>query len=222
MEKERKEHHRRNLPHFQQPGQEYFITTNLKNAIPPKALARYTVSLERIKNDIEKLKTDKSKEKELMLLKKEYYIERNKYMKAFDDMLALDSSSEINLNLPEIRKIMFEAFHYYEGRRIENHAFCVMRNHFHWVMRVFEKDENGKPVYLQDIMKVVKGVSANKINKLDNKTGRIVWQDESFDVTLRNDRHWYNAMLYTINNPVKAGLVKHWWEWEGTWCKYDI
>ena len=222
MKQEKKEHHRRNLPHFQQSGQEYFITTNLKSTVPPKALKRYSVSLERMRNEMDRIKNDKTKKKELEELKYAYHIERNKYLVAYDDMLALDETSEINLNLPENRKIMFDAFRYYEGRRLENYVFCVMRNHFHWVMRVFEKDENGKPVYLQDIMKIIKGVSSNYINIIENKTGRTVWQDENFDVTIRNDRHWYNTVLYTINNPVKAGLVEHWWEWEGTWCGVNI
>ena len=34
---EKKEYYRRELPHFQQPGQSYFVTWNLKDAVPAKA-----------------------------------------------------------------------------------------------------------------------------------------------------------------------------------------
>jgi len=42
----KKESYRHILPHFQQPGQAYFVTWNLKDAVPPKALERYTQQLE--------------------------------------------------------------------------------------------------------------------------------------------------------------------------------
>ena len=219
---EKKEHYRRNLPHFQQPGQEYFITTNLKDAIPPKALRRYTADLEIVRDKIKHLQSDKTKAEQLKALKMEQGLLRKKYIKAYDDLLALNHKSEINLSNAANRQIMFNAFRYYEGRRLENYAFCVMSNHYHWVVRLYEKDENGKPVYLQDILKVVNGFSAYEINKLENKTGRKVWQDENFETTIRDHRHSYYAILYTINNPVKAGLVGHWQDWAGTWCAFDL
>lgn len=218
----KKEQYRRHLPHFQQSGQEYFITARLKNSMPPKALAQRSAILEKLKTDIGLIKSDKTKERELIHLKRAYQVERNNYMTAYDDMLAASCTAEINLNLSANWAIMFEAFRYYEGKRLENYAFCVMSNHFHWVLRLFEEDENKKIVYLQDILKVVKGVSANRINKIENKSGRTVWQDESFDVTIRNYKHLYATMLYTVNNPVKAGLVPDWRDWGGTWCAFDI
>ena len=47
-----KEHYRHILPHYQQPGQAYFMTWCLKNSIPPKALARYTKKLKELKTEI--------------------------------------------------------------------------------------------------------------------------------------------------------------------------
>ena len=38
---EKKEFYRHDLPHFQQPGQAYFITWCLNDAIPAKALLSY-------------------------------------------------------------------------------------------------------------------------------------------------------------------------------------
>lgn len=47
-----KEHYRHNLPHFQQPGQAYFVTWNLKDAVPKKAMGRYKKELELVKLEI--------------------------------------------------------------------------------------------------------------------------------------------------------------------------
>ena len=48
----KKEFYRHRLPHFQQPGQAYFITWSLKDAIPKKALKRYSDQLEIIQSNI--------------------------------------------------------------------------------------------------------------------------------------------------------------------------
>lgn len=217
-----KEQYRRNLPHFHAGGQEFFITSNLKGAISKSSLTQYYDEMQNLSTELKNAKGRKAEEKLIKEIQKEYYVARNKHLSKIDNLLDQNTTSEINLNLPENRKILFEAFRYFEGKRHENYAFCVMRNHFHWVMRLYEQDENGEKLVLQDIMQIIHGVTANKINKLENKTGRTVWQGEAFETTIRNERHWYNAIMYTINNPVKAGLVKKWGEWEGTWCAFDM
>jgi len=51
--------------------------------------------------------------------------------------------------------------------------------------------------------------SAMPRNKIENRKGSL-WQKESFDVTIRNENHLYRTINYTLNNPVKAGLIKNW------------
>ena len=60
---EKKEFHRRHLPHFQQPGQEYFVTWCIKDAVPPRALESYTIQLREISQQIETSKINKADEK---------------------------------------------------------------------------------------------------------------------------------------------------------------
>jgi hypothetical protein len=48
----KKEFYRHALPHFQQSGQAYFITWSLKDAVPKKALKRYTDELEKLRLQI--------------------------------------------------------------------------------------------------------------------------------------------------------------------------
>lgn len=112
----------------------------------------------------------------------------------------------------------------------------------HWILTVFEREsdfpksdnfnfsdlgksesrESGfpnpdisKPVYLQDILHSVKLFTARRINKNENRTGHL-WEEESFETTIRNDKHFVNVVNYTIQNPVSVGIVKDWSVWPGT------
>jgi REP element-mobilizing transposase RayT len=236
---EKKEYYKHLLPHFQQLGQAYFVTWILKDAIPPHALNRYTEKLEWLKAEIERMGKFKGAEvsnlrkiadkirdthatpnPELEALLKEYYSLRKKYIKAYDDLLALQECGLVNLTKPELLQVISEALLFWEGKKIENIAFCIMSNHIHWVFRLKEADENGKPVYLQDIMHSVKRHAANQINKLTGEKGAL-WQKESFDTTIRDMEHEYNAVRYSLNNPVVARLAKDWRGWPGNWCNKD-
>lgn len=81
------------------------------------------------------------------------------------------------------------------------YAAVVMNNHVHVIL---------KPVSdysLSRIMKGIKGVSANKINKIRNTKGQL-WQDESFDRIIREADEFDEKLLYMYNNPIKAGLTE--------------
>ena len=141
----------------------------MSDAIPPKALDRYTKELELLKEKVKQAKKEKVNEYELSLLEWDYNLMRKKYFKALDDVMHLNTKQTVNLNKPENEKIMRNALLFFEGQKIENYAFCIMCNHVHWVLRTFEKDVNGKPVYLQDIMHSIKSFTANEINKVENR-----------------------------------------------------
>jgi REP element-mobilizing transposase RayT len=212
---EKKEFYRHALPHFQQPGQAYFVTWSLKDAIPPKVLDYYTIKLRNLQTQIQILKRNKADESAINLLNMDYNILRKKYLKAFDDLLDLQEKCIVNLSKESNREILHEALTFWEGKRIDNYAYTIMSNHVHWVFKVFDNDDINKSFYLQDILQSVKRFSATEINKNEGLKGSL-WQKECFDTTIRDDVHLYNAINYSINNPVKAGLVKDWKEWKGT------
>lgn len=233
---EKKESYRHALPHFQQPGQAYFVTWCLKDAVPKKALERYTKQLEMLqsqisgfdsgatlgmaifnrrsnKNAIENRVTRKDSEMEN--LRKQYLAERKKYIKAYDDLLDAERNPVVNLSKPENTTIISEALWFWEEKKLLNHAFSTMPNHVHWVFQLLEKDADNKLVYLQDVLGSVKRHTANQINKVAGRTGPL-WQKESFDTTIRDEKHLYYAIEYTLNNPVSAGLVKDRKDWQGS------
>jgi len=212
---EKNEFYRQNLPHFQQPGQDYFVTWCLIDAIPPKALAEYTDQLQLLYAQIQQFKNQKVDDLILDSLKSEFNLTRRNYLKAFDDLLHLQKNSIVNLSKDSNRTILMNSLTYWECKRIGNYAFTIMSNHVHWVFKLFDTDENGNTVYLEDILQYVKRYSATVINKIEGISGSL-WQKESYDTTIRDDAHLYNAIDYTINNPVKAGLVENWYDWKGT------
>lgn len=164
----------------------------------------------------------------LALAKKEYQIALRKYRLAYDKILNNSALPGINLLKDENRKIIEEALLFWEGKRLANHAWCIMRNHVHWIITVFEKEAGAvresdnplsdsfssssatlescsperieKPIYLQDILHSVKLFTARRINENENRTGQL-WEHESFDTTIRNDRHFVNVYNYVIQNP---------------------
>jgi len=223
---EKNEFYNHALPHFQQPGQAYFVTWCLKDAVPKKALERYTAELEQLGMMICKGCVDfqspflnseiENRATQMEKLRLQYYSLRKKYIKAYDDLLDAERNPAVDLSNPANTKIIVEALHFWEGKKLLNHAFSIMPNHIHWVLELFEKDEKGFPVYLQDVLQSVKRHTANRINKAEGRTGTF-WQKESFDTTIRNHKHLYYAIKYTLNNPVSAGLVNDWKDWPGSW-----
>ena len=229
---EKKESYKHALPHFQQPGQAYFVTWCLKDAVPKKAMKRYTDELEilgdaishgcgdfqspNIKSAIENRATrNAAPDTETEKIRKQYYVLRKKYIKAYDDLLDAERNPTVNLSKPGNIKIIAEAIQFWEGRKLSNRAWSIMPNHVHWVLELLEKDTIDNPVYLQDVLQSVKRHTANQINKAERRTGNL-WQKESFDTTIRDEKHMYYAIEYTLNNPVSAGLVKDRKDWPGS------
>jgi len=79
-------------------------------------------------------------------------------------------------------------------------AFCVMPNHIHILFK--------QKVELAQIMKKLKGSSANSINKLLGKKGKF-WESSYYDKGIRDERHLMLTYEYIKNNPLKVGLDKN-------------
>ena len=216
-----KEHYRGNLPHFQQPGQWYFITCTLAGAIPKNVQLSISENFRNASERYHQIKSKIPSEKEIKPIKQEYYEARKKYFRAQEHILHNSSASMINLVESKNLKIIEDALRFWEGKRLHNHAWCIMPNHFHWVVSLFKNDENKKPVYLQDITHSIKRFTARQINKNENKEGQF-WIHESFETTIRNDQHFVNVVDYTLNNPVKAGFVDDWRKWHGSYLEPDL
>ena len=108
-----------------------------------------------------------------------------------------------------VAQIVKDALFYYDGNKYKIIAWCIMPNHVHILIEVF----NG--FSLSEIIHSWKSFSANQINKLLNRAGQ-VWMMEYFDRYIRDYEHFDKVVNYIHNNPVKAGLVKSPSEYR--WC----
>lgn len=92
--------------------------------------------------------------------------------------------------------------HIKDGSGKYYHLYCanVMPDHVHLIIKLVP-DYN-----LSRVMKGIKGVSARKINQKRKSSGRI-WEDESFDHIIRDEKELYEKIQYIFENPVRKGLT---------------
>lgn len=79
-------------------------------------------------------------------------------------------------------------------------AAVIMPDHVHLILKPISGNS------LSRIMQGIKGATAKKINVIRNTHGPL-WQSESFDRILRNDRELQEKLQYMADNPLKAGLI---------------
>jgi hypothetical protein len=72
------------------------------------------------------------------------------------------------------------------------------------------------PVSIAEIMQVIKGASAHRINRALRRKGK-VWEEESFDRALRREERTDVKIEYMLGNPVAAGLVRNPVEYRWLW-----
>ena len=97
----KKEVYRGNLPHFQQPGQDYFVTWILKNSVPKKAVEVYSKRMEQLKNEIDILKRNNADTNAIENAKKDYYIIRKKYIAKVDEIFDAKTDNIVDLSKSE-------------------------------------------------------------------------------------------------------------------------
>lgn len=114
---------------------------------------------------------------------------------------------------PKIAQAVADSINFWDKKRIDLYCYCIMSNHVHAVFRVFENDESGSPLYLQDIMKSIKNFSAKECNALLGLKGQF-WHHESYDHLVRDREELYRIISYVLDNPVKAGLCKERKDWK--------
>jgi len=112
---------------------------------------------------------------------------------------------------PKDRDTIMDSIHYLDGKHYDLFAAVVMPDHIHLVIRPCG-NEKGEYVSLSKIFHLLKGYTARKI-------GGHLWQHETYDHQVRNEKELFAFIEYMRNNPVKAGLVeniddyKWWWHY---------
>jgi REP element-mobilizing transposase RayT len=117
---------------------------------------------------------------------------------------------------PWARDIVLKSILRDDPLRYNLDAAVVMPDHVHLILTPAIDQLRRRVVPLFEIMKAIKGASARDINRKLACHGAI-WQEESFDHVLRSAENTTAKLLYTLENPVRQGLVSIWQEYPWTW-----
>ncbi len=182
------------LPHWERNDGTYFVTFRLGDSLPTVVLAelwRRKRMLTAAKNSGRKLlPVESGTEKRLSSMKIEAY---------------LDSGvGECYFKRPELAAVVANALKFWDGKRYQLEAWCVMPNHVHVLFWLFAGES------LARLLGSWKKFTSRHINAMVNRRGTL-WQDESYDHLIRNEEEFARAVQYILDNPRKAGLSV--WPW---------
>ena len=209
--------YRRNLPHIHPKDGMFFITFRLTGSLPANIIQQLK---EDRKTRIQKLHK-KFRNKELE--KEKYKLEKH-FLGKFDDLLDSASDGPHWLKEERMAQIVARKIHELHGKRYRLIAYCIMSNHVHLLIDITGFDASTtvtnivgktKDYPLTDTLRLLKGSTARMCNLELGQSGAF-WHQESYDHYVRNEREFGRVIQYILTNPVKAGLVEDWREWQFT------
>ena len=210
------EYYRRNLPHWQIAGEEYFVTIRLANSLPAGVIK----DIQRQRREFER--TTQNKDKFRKVDKKQH---EKRLFKKYEELLDNPKSGPQWLGLNNVAKIVKESLHYRDGVEFDLYAYCIMSNHIHIVFRHLNREvkssDNLKLAPVTNILKSFKSFTGLHANRALQRKGAF-WQEESFDRIIRDEKELENVIAYTLNNPVKVNLVSEWEKWPHSYCKKEF
>ena len=192
--------YRRNLPHWHPEGKSIFITWRLYGSLPASVLKKNRTGRNACATNPSEVAPEDSPGREFVRLD-----------------AALDSAKRGPLWLASPEFAAYAEYPIVHGAdlgRYQLHAYVVMPNHVHLLL--------DPHVPLGKISGPLKGVAACDINARLGRTGRPLWQDESFDHWIRNSAEFERIRHYIEWNPVRAGLVARPedWKWSSAGSEY--
>ncbi|MCC5823646.1 MAG: transposase, partial [Planctomycetes bacterium] len=128
--------------------------------------------------------------------------------------LTFRAAMGIKFTNEERRLILDTCLHHHETK-YWLHTACVMPDHVHLLLRTIQQADGSWPTGA-DIMHSIKSYTANQINKLRGRSGR-VWQREYFDKLVRSDPEMDEANRYIQANAREAGLCDRAMEYPFLW-----
>ena len=173
----------RRLPHFDATGRNVFLTWRLHGSLPPhRAFPSEAL------NSAQAFET-------------------------MDRLLEEVRTGPFHLRQTAIADAVVEAIHYRVDQlgHYELHAFVVMPNHVHILIRPF--------VPLAILTKSLKSFTAKQANAILGRSGVPFWQAESYDHQIRDSSELAGTKLYIEHNPVRARLARtaSEYRWSSAW-----
>jgi len=223
----------RHRPHIHPLGANLFVTYRLAGSIPAATLERYRAKKAWLADQV-RLVRSRSEACDSGVLKERFEKFEREWAIKFEAILHEAEKGPMWMKDERVADAVAKGLHELDGAAYRLDCFSVMSNHVHVVFKPLlsaaelheELDAEGHPVFLSEhpslprIMHLLKGRSARECNSILSRRGQF-WEHESFDHVIRAGK--FSATIeYVLNNPVKAGLVKHWREWRWNYCRSDI
>lgn len=175
MDEPRGRYTRGYLPHIEAGRQPQFVTWRLKDSLAPVLLGKWRKELEHLPER-----------------------ERNRELHSrIEGHLDAGSGCQILKN-PIAAQIVQDALIFGHPDRYHLCSWVVMSTHVHALL------SPTAPWTLSTIMQSMKGFTSREIGKALEMPGQL-WQEEPFDVLIRDEEHFYRTWKYIEWNPVKAG-----------------
>jgi len=199
----------RHLPHVFAVDKPIFITYRLSFTLPQKVIDQYKQQKEEWHKELLAL----PQAERLILLKSK----DRRFFDWFDKLIANSPDMPSLLHKDGIREIIEESFKHFDGLRYTLLCYCIMPNHVHVLISPLLY-EDGNIYSISHIVYTWKKFTAVEINKILGKQGSL-WQKESYDILVKDDKGFGKVLEYIVNNPVKAKLVDGWQQWKGTYIR---
>ena len=194
-------HSRGYLPHIDFPQGTYFLTFRLHDSLPVRLLQQWQNELQ------SSVRSAANNKASVYAFHKEYFHKIQNYLDT--------STGSCWLREPTIARIVLNALRYFDGQRYTLHAWTIMPNHVHVLFMV------STGFNLSAITHTWKSFTAKQANQVLGRTGPF-WQRESYDRLIKSQRQMEFVVRYILNNPVKAGLCKEFFQWPWTGCSAEI
>jgi REP element-mobilizing transposase RayT len=191
-------HFRGQLPHLKREGGTYFITFRLAGTLPKDLLVRFRYERDAI------LKHARAAKRPLTWHEQE---ELFRWYSSRVDKYLDKGHGECYLGRKEVGDTVAGALCFFHGQRYTLHAWVVMPNHVHLVVRP------QPPHILSDILHSWKSFTSHRINNMLPEKVVPFWQNESYDHLIRDDDDLHRFCHYTTANPVVAGLCARPEDW---------
>lgn len=210
------------LPHIQPIGATFFVTFHLDGVIPLPYIRKFKQEYEKQLAQLEKKRSPN--------FEIEFYNLQKIFFQKYDELLHQQRMGPQYFENPSIRQILAEQIMQFDQEWYDTLAFSIMPNHCHWVTDFAIQSDAIDPLediteknytQLHKVLKQIKGSVARYANMKLGRTGQFFYH-ESYDHYVRNNIERFNAIRYTLNNPVKACLVNDWQEWSGNYCSPKI
>ncbi len=188
-------HFRGVLPHLKREGRSYFVTFRLAGTLPREVLIRFKQEREAILQHALAARCPLTWHEQVELV--HWYSNRvDKYLDA--------GNGKCYLRRRGCANIVADSLRFFDGQRYHLHAWVVMPNHVHLVVRP------EPPYSLSDNLQGWKSFTAHRINALLPQKVVPFWQDESYDHLVRDDEDMHRMCRYTIANPAAVGDLDRW------------